>query len=294
MTTPSTRSLNTQVSSQEEAPRRFPFTHVIYYAVLIFFTIALLLPVMWLVLASFKTNAEILSASGFFPEQFRLQGYRDALTQVALGRFFLNSFIVSTSSTILTILIASMAAYPLSRFKFPFRDTLSLIFSLGIVVPVTSLIVPEVLIIRWLGLTDTKVGLILLYTALFFPLSFVILRAFFMSIPYQIEEAAIIDGASYWTLLFRLIMPLSVPGISTVGVLVFIFTWNEFLYALLLISSQENRTVQIAIRFFTSTFDFNLPGMYAAITMVMIVPITVFLLLQERVVSGLTAGATKF
>jgi raffinose/stachyose/melibiose transport system permease protein len=294
MTTTRSHSIDTETSPQQQERGGFPFTQVIYYAVLVFFTFVLLLPVIWLVLASFKTNSEILSASGFFPEQFRLQGYRDALTQVALGRFFLNSFIVSTSSTILTILIASMAAYPLSRFRFPLRGTITLIFSLGIVVPVTSLIVPEVLIIRWLRLTDTKIGLILLYTALFFPLSFVILRAFFMSIPHEIEEAAIIDGASYWTLLFRLIMPLSVPGISTVGVLVFIFTWNEFLYALLLISSEENRTVQIAIRFFTSTFDFNLPGMYAAITMVMIVPIIVFLLLQERVVSGLTAGATKF
>lgn len=115
-----------------------------------------------------------------------------------------------------------------------------------------------------------------------------------MSLPPELEEAALIDGANYWTMLFRLIMPLSMPGISTVGVLVFIFTWNEFLYALLLISSAEHRTVQIAIRFFKSTFDFNLRGMFAAITLVMIVPILVFIVLQERVVSGLTAGATKF
>lgn len=274
--------------------RRLSVSTIVYYLILLFFTAALLLPVTWLILASFKTNAEILSGSGFFPEQFRLEGYQDAIEGVAIGQFFLNSFIVSTSSTILVILVASMAAYPLARLLVPWRNTLTLIFALGIVVPVTSLIVPEVFIMRWLHLNDTKHGLILLYTALYFPLSFVVLRAYFLSLPPEIEEAALIDGANYWTMLFRLIMPLSLPGISTVGVLVFIFTWNEFLYALLLISSAENRTVQIAIRFFKSTFDFNLRGMFAAITLVMILPILVFIFLQERVVSGLTAGATKF
>ena len=101
------------------------------------------------------------------------------------------------------------------------------------------------------------------------------------------------DGASYWTLLTRVILPISTPGLSTIGVLVYVFTWNEFLFALLVTSSAENRTVQVAIQFFKSQFDFNLQGMYAAVTMVMIVPIIIFIVMQERVISGLTAGATK-
>lgn len=263
------------------------------YAILLLFAVILLTPTLWLVLASFKTNQEILIEPSFFPGSLNFQGWRDVFTKTNLVGVFLNSFIISVSSTLSVLVVASMAAYPLARFEFRGKRFLTVFFSLGIIVPVTALIVPELYLMYTLNLHDTKIGLILLYTALFFPISFLILRAFFLSIPQSLEEAAIIDGASYWTLLARIVLPLSGPGLSTVAVLVFIWTWNEFLYSLLMMASEENRTVQVAIKFFTAQFDFNLPGMFAAVTLVMLVPIVVFLLLQERVVSGLTAGATK-
>ncbi|MEM7737885.1 MAG: carbohydrate ABC transporter permease, partial [Deinococcota bacterium] len=266
---------------------------MIDYAILLFFTVVLLTPILWLVLATFKTNQEILIDPSFFPSSLNTQGWRDAFTKTNLVGVFLNSFIISSSSTLSVLLVASMAAYPLARFTFFGKNFLTVFFSLGIIVPVTALIVPELYLMYTLRLHDTKIGLILLYTALFFPISFLILRAFFLSIPQSLEEAAIIDGASYWTLLARIVLPLSGPGLSTVAVLVFIWTWNEFLYSLLMMASERNRTVQVAIKFFTAQFDFNLPGMFAAVTLVMLVPIVVFLLLQEKVVSGLTAGATK-
>ncbi len=263
------------------------------YAILLFFTLVLLTPITWLVLATFKTNQGILIDPSFFPTSINTQGWQDAFTKTNLVGVFLNSFIISTSSTLSVLLVASMAAYPLARFRFRGRHALTVLFSLGIIVPVTALIVPELYLMFTLRLHDTKIGLVLLYTALFFPISFLILRAFFLSIPQSLEEAAIIDGANYWTLLARIVMPLSGPGMSTVAVLVFIWTWNEFLYSLLMMASESNRTVQVAIKFFTAQFDFNLPGMFAAVTLVMLVPIVAFLVLQERVVSGLTAGATK-
>ncbi|MEM6429981.1 MAG: carbohydrate ABC transporter permease [Deinococcota bacterium] len=266
---------------------------IVDYAILLFFTVVLLTPILWLVLATFKTNQEILIDPSFFPSALNTQGWRDAFTKTNLIGVFFNSFIISTSSTLSVLLVASMAAYPLARFNFFGKHFLTVFFSLGIIVPVTALIVPELYLMYTLRLHDTKIGLILLYTALFFPISFLILRAFFLSIPQSLEEAAIIDGASYWTLLARIVLPLSGPGLSTVAVLVFIWTWNEFLYSLLMMASERNRTVQVAIKFFTAQFDFNLPGMFAAVTLVMLVPIVVFLFLQEKVVSGLTAGATK-
>lgn len=272
---------------------KISLTHVIYYLILIWFTIFLIGPILWLMSASFKTNAEILSAASFFPQTLDFSGYDAAINDVGLPNFFLNSFIISTGSVISVLTVTTLAAYPIARFEFRFRNTLSLIFSLGIVVPITSLIVPEILIIRTLGLFDTRHGLILLYTAIYFPISFVVLRSFFLTIPQEIEEAAIMDGASYWRMLTRIILPIATPGLSTIGVLVFVFTWNEFLYSLLIMSSSENRTVQVAIQFFRSQFDFNIQGMYAAVTMVMVVPIIVYIIMQERVVSGLTAGATK-
>ena len=277
-----------------EKPRRALNPRVVFdYAVLLFFTLVLLTPILWLVLATFKTNQEILIDPAFFPSALNTQGWVDAFTKTNLVGVFLNSFIISVSSTLCVLVVASMAAYPLARFDFRGKRFLTLFFSLGIIVPVTALIVPELYLMYTLRLHDTKVGLILLYTALYFPISFLILRAFFLSIPQSLEEAAIIDGASYWTLLARIVLPLSGPGLSTVAVLVFIWTWNEFLYSLLMMASESNRTVQVAIKFFTAQFDFNLPGMFAAVTLVMLVPIVAFLLLQERVVSGLTTGATK-
>ena len=277
-----------------EKPRRALNPRVVFdYAVLLFFTLVLLTPILWLVLATFKTNQEILIDPAFFPSALNTQGWVDAFTKTNLLGVFLNSFIISVSSTLCVLVVASMAAYPLARFDFRGKRFLTLFFSLGIIVPVTALIVPELYLMYTLRLHDTKVGLILLYTALYFPISFLILRAFFLSIPQSLEEAAIIDGASYWTLLARIVLPLSGPGLSTVAVLVFIWTWNEFLYSLLMMASESNRTVQVAIKFFTAQFDFNLPGMFAAVTLVMLVPIVAFLLLQERVVSGLTTGATK-
>ena len=273
--------------------RRFNPRLIADYAILLLFTVILLTPILWLVLATFKTNQEILIEPSFFPGSLNLQGWRDAFTKTNLVGVFLNSFIISVSSTLSVLIVASMAAYPLARFEFRGKQFLTVFFSLGIIVPVTALIVPELYLMYTLRLHDTKVGLILLYTALFFPISFLILRAFFLSIPQSLEEAAIIDGANYWTLLARIVLPLSGPGLSTVAVLVFIWTWNEFLYSLLMMASEQNRTVQVAIKFFTAQFDFNLPGMFAAVTLVMLVPIVAFLLLQERVVSGLTAGATK-
>ena len=266
---------------------------VVLYLSLAFFTVVMLGPILWLVASSFKTNAEILSGSWFVPEQVNLDGFADAFAEGDLNRAFVNSLINSVSTTVLVLTIASLAAYVLARHEFPFSRLLTAAFSLGIVVPITSMIVPVSYVVRRIGLFDSRPGLILVYTAIYFPISFLIMRAYFMNIPKEIEQAAYVDGAGLFTVLRRVALPLSTPGLATVAVIVFVFSWNEFLYALILTSSPELRTAQIALRFFTSQFDFNLPAMFATVTIVMAVPIVVFIALQERVISGLTAGATK-
>ena len=264
-----------------------------YYAILAWFCVVMLAPILWLVLAAFKTNAEILSASSYVPEEWNLGGFRDAITEIGLLGYLFNSFVVSAGAAALTAAVASLAAYPVARYEFRGKETVTVLFALGLVMPFTALIVPETIIIRAIGLYDSRIGLILLYAGLFLPISFLVMRAFFLSLPVSIEEAAIMDGAGYWQILGKIVLPLSRSGLSTVCIMIFVFTWNEFLFATLVLSSEDKRTAQVAIRFFQSQFDFNLPGMFAAITIVMLVPITVFVLLQEQVVRGLTAGATK-
>ena len=137
-------------------------------------------------------------------------------------------------------------------------------------------------------------GIFVPLTALTVPITFVVYRGFFLNIPKDLESAAQIDGAGYFTTLGKIVLPISIPAFATVIVLVFIRTWNEFYYAFLLTGSPQNRTVQMSIRFFTSAFDFNFPGLFASLFLVMLVPVVLYIAFQERVVSGLTAGATKF
>lgn len=265
----------------------------VQYSILAALTVFIALPPFWLVISSFKTNNEILTASLALPKGLNLSGYVASITEAKLHLFFLNTVIVSGSTVVLLLAIATMAAYPLARYDFPFKRFLTLTFSLGILIPGITLVVPEVIIIRRLGLYQTKLGLIVMYTAIFFPISFLVLRSFFLSLPTELEEAAIIDGAGYFRTLLQVILPLSVPGLATVAVIIFIWSWNEFFYAFILTGSESSRTMQVAIRFFISQFDFNYSGLFAGVTVAMIPPVIAFVLFQEQVVSGLTAGAVK-
>ncbi len=285
----SERRTNAALFSADTAFRTVP--RVLVIALTTVFTV---LPLIWLVLSSFKTNTQIVTESLTLPNPWNFQGYRDAMQMANLHISFLNTIIVSLSSTALTMIVAILSAYPTARFDFTGNRMVTAIFTIGIFVPLTALTVPIVILIRTLGLYDTKTGLILTYTALFFPITFVVYRGFFLSIPRDLESAAQIDGAGYFTTLVKIVLPISVPAFATVIVLVFIRTWNEFYYAFLLTGSPQHRTVQMSIRFFTSAFDFNFPGLFASLFLVMIVPIILYVVFQEKVVSGLTAGATKY
>jgi len=263
------------------------------YGLLSLLALAALVPTVWVMAASFKTGAQIYSGSSLLPHPITTQGYRDTFAQIHLQRYLLNTLVYAGGGTLGALTTALLAAYPTARFNFPFRNGLAAAFSLALAVPVVGLATPEFFVVRKLGLFDTKIGLILFYSALFFPLSFVILRAFLLSLPSEIEEAAMIDGAGYFTILRRIVIPLARPGLATVGVVVFIGIWNEFFFANLLTTSLGNQNVQLALASFRSAFGFNVTGALAGATLVMLVPIAAFLLLQRQVISGLTAGATK-
>jgi ABC-type glycerol-3-phosphate transport system permease component len=264
-----------------------------YYTLLAGVTIGALVPLTWVVISSFKTNPQILSNAGSLPNPITLAGYRNAFSDVELTQALLNTLIYAVGGTAGALITGFLAAYPTSRLAFPGRQTLVVAFSLALAIPLVGLIVPEFFIVRYLGLFDTKIGLILFYSAMFFPLSFVILRAFLVSLPYQLEEAATIDGAGYYTILSRIVAPLAIPGLATVAVLVFIFIWNEFFFAQLLTISFENLNVQTTLAQFRSTFQRDTAAQLAGTTVAMAVPITAFLVLQRYVIAGLTTGSSR-
>jgi len=265
----------------------------IKYGILLFFTVVCLFPALWILISSFKTNQTILASALSLPTSLHWENYVSAMQVTGLPRAFLNSIIVSILAVVLNAIIALLAAYALARFRFRLNTALTIMFYLGILVPINSAVVPIKFIMLNLMLDNSLIGLIVLYAALGLPVSILILKSFLLSIPVQLEEAARIDGAGYWKIFFTVIFPLSQSGLITVMILQFIFCWNEFLFATLLISTETKRTLQIAIKFFIGKFFFDYGGLFAAMVISITPAIIVFMLFQKKVISGLTAGAIK-
>ncbi len=249
-------------------------------------------PTLWVVSSSFKTGLQILSGR-LIPDPWSLQGYEDAFTDIQLHEYLLNTLIYAVGGTAGAVTAALLAAYPTARYRFLGRNAIVAAFSLALAVPVVGLATPEFFIMRELGLFDSRVGMVVFYSALLFPLSFVILRAFLVNLPSEVEEAALVDGASYATIVRRIVIPLARPALATVAVIAFVNIWNEFFFANLLTASQEHQNAQVALAGFKSQFGNNIAAAIAGGTVVILVPIAAFLLLQRQVIEGLTAGSTK-
>lgn len=296
ITTPR-RMATTSASSPQRAARRRPGARLRTKALLYTFLAAAsalsLGPTLWVMLSSFKTGKQIYSGDGFWPSPFTLQGYLDAFTQIHLHEYVANSLVYATLGTLGALGAAFLAAYPLARYSFVGKDLCVATFSIALAIPLVALATPVFFTVRELALFDSKVGLSVFYAALEFPFTFIVLRSFLLSLPPELEEAAIMDGAGYFTILRRIVLPLSRPAIATVSVVAFVKIWNEFFFANLLTVSQENHNVQLALASFKSQFGFNVTGALAGATIVMLVPIVLFLVLQRQVIAGLTAGAVK-
>lgn len=252
-----------------------------------------LFPIVWVVLSSFKTNREILSNGLQLPSTFSFSGYKQALEMAPILKFFVNSLIVSFASTALNVFILAMAGYVFAKKKFRFKNLIFGILSLSIVIPSTALMSPVYTVITKLHLYDTKMALILVYTALNMPISLMILRSAFAAIPTELEEAAYIDGAGFFRTFWQVMMPCAKGGLASAAVLAFLGSWNEFTFALLLTSSTSTRTLPLSLSYFTSQFSFNYTAMFAAITIAVLPSIIVFSIFQEQVCSSLTAGSVK-
>ena len=252
-----------------------------------------LFPIVWVVLSSFKTNREILSNGLQLPSTFSFSGYKQALEMAPILKFFVNSLIVSFASTALNVFILAMAGYVFAKKKFRFKNLIFGILSLSMVIPTTALMSPVYTVITKLHLYDTKMALILVYTALNMPISLMILRSAFAAIPTELEEAAYIDGAGFFRTFWQVMMPCAKGGLASAAVLAFLGSWNEFTFALLLTSSTSTRTLPLSLSYFTSQFSFNYTAMFAAITIAVLPSIIVFSIFQEQVCSSLTAGSVK-
>ena len=269
------------------------FYFIFKWVIIISFVFYAVFPFLWLVLASLKTNAELLNNPFTLPEVFQFKNYSNAIQEAGLGRLIINSLVISTSATFLNILFSSMCAFAIARHTFWGNNVLFLMITAGILVPLNALIIPYFAIINFLNLYDTRIGLIIVYCAVGLPVSTFILTEFFKSIPKEIEEASYLDGCNFAARYFKIMLPLALPGLATAGTFQFILCWNEFIYAMLLTSSTDIRTIQFGISYFTNQFFSDYVGMFAAVVISIIPSITVFILFQEKVINGLTAGSVK-
>ncbi len=259
---------------------------------LICITIFFVFPLFWMFLTSIKTRADFLAMPPKFIFTPTLENYRTVTTTEDFVRAYLNSVVISVGSVLAGIIIGTPVAYGLSRFKFKARAQLSFwILSTRFAPPVVVLI-PFFIAYSALGLTDTRLGMIIIYLILNLPLIIWVMYGFINEVPIEIEEAAVVDGANPLTIFFRIVAPLIAPGLVATSILALIFTWNEMLFALIL-TSYNARTIPVAIFNFISFMEIEWGNLCAA-GMLSMVPVMIFtLIIQKRIVSGLTFGAIK-
>jgi trehalose/maltose transport system permease protein len=280
--------------TERRGPRRNWVRPVLMWIAVVFIVIFCLFPFYWLVNVSLKTGTD-LSSADLLPPSPTLDNYDSIFRNGDFTSALRNSVIVTTITTVLALIVGSFAAYALARLRFPRKFLLlAVILSISTFPPI-AIAAPIFKLWTEFGLYDTYVGLILPYLTFALPLAIYILTSFFKEIPKSLEEAALVDGATYFQAFRKVILPLAAPGLVTAGLLTAFFVWNEFLLAQTLTSSPKAFTVPVSVANFTGSQKFEIPlGTISAASVVITVPLVLAVIIfQKRIVAGMTAGAVK-
>jgi multiple sugar transport system permease protein len=255
-----------------------------------------IVPILWMLSLSLKPSSDLADGK-FIPSQISWSNYSLILTGGAKDLFLpalANSIVVCLSATVISVVLATFAAYAIARLDFPGKK-LILTTALAVsIFPVISLVTPIYNLWRAIGLFDTQIGLIIPYLSLTLPISIWTLSAFFKQIPWEMEQAAQVDGATSWQAFHKVIVPLAAPGVFTTAIISFFIAWNDFVFAISL-TSEKARTVPAALAFFTGASQFEQPtGAICAAAVIVTIPVVILVLFfQRRIVAGLTSGAVK-
>ncbi|MGP6204560.1 carbohydrate ABC transporter permease [Microbacterium sp. F2] len=263
----------------------------VYFVALV--VIALMLgPVIYIILGGFRSNSQITVDPAGFPSPWVLENYIDVATS---GRFWgqvLNSTIVALATTIGAVAMGLAASYVIARYSFRGRGALYALFAAGLMFPITVAITPLYIVVRTLGLMNTLPGVILPQIAFALPTTVIILVPFLRAIPDEIQEAAYIDGCGRLSFFWRMIIPLAVPGVITVGILAFIGSWNAYLLPLFILNNEAQFTLPLGVQSFSSQYSVDTAKVLAFTSLSMIPALVFFSLFERRIVGGLT-GAVK-
>lgn len=252
-----------------------------------------LLPFLWFVLTSWKTAAEISSIPPVLVPSFHWDNYRSAVEKYGLFHYIANSAIVAGSTTLISVLIASLAAFALARFQLRWaRFYLMLLLALSMF-PQIAIAGPVWRLLNFLDWLNSYQGIVAAYISFSLPFAIWVLTTFFQELPYDIEEAALIDGCSRWQALRLIVLPLAAPGVFTAAILVFIQVWNEFFFALIILTNPALQTLPVGIALFPGEYTMPWGEIAAASTIATLPLVALTLIFQRRIVQGLSAGAVK-
>ena len=250
-------------------------------------------PMLFTVLSSFKDNTEIFSAPFALPKTYRFSNYAEAWTGANMSPYYINSILIAFATVFIMAIVSSMAAYALARFQLKSGKFLTIFFLLGMMIPIHTILVPVAYVIGTFNLKNNLAALVLIYVAFSLSFSIFVLERFMKGINVSLEEAAIIDGAGFFQIYSKIMLPLMVPAISTISIFNFLGAWNNVLFPLLFINDNNLKPIALGLLNFNGERGSSYGPLMAAIVITVFVPMVIYLLFQEKVESGLAAGAVK-
>jgi raffinose/stachyose/melibiose transport system permease protein len=274
--------------SKAATKRGNPFT---YFVALLFIAVCVA-PVLYIVVGGFRTNAQITSSPAGLPHPWVVSNYAGVLSSVTFWGELANSTVVALVSTIGIVVLGVMVSFVLARYDFKLKGAMYSLFAAGLMFPLVIAITPLYIVIKDLGLVDNLAGVIVPQIAFGLPTTVIILVPFLRAIPKELEEAAAIDGTSRLGFFFRMVIPLSLPGVVTVGILAFIGSWNNYVLPLYILNSQANFTLPLGVQMFSSEYSQDTAKVLAFTSLAMLPALVFFSVFQKRIVGGLT-GAVK-
>lgn len=270
------------------------FSKLIVYVTLLVGAVITTLPFIYMLSTSFKKQSYVFETPPkFIPKDPTFDNYVNAWSSNHFQHYFLNSVLVSVTTTLIVLLVASMLAFAFARFKFFGKNTLFSIILLSLMIPSMLLIIPQFILIKNLGMLNSLWGLIFVYVAMNIAVNTFLLRGFFEGVPRELEEATRIDGGGFFTIFFRIVLPLSKPALATVAIFTFLFGWDEFIWALTAINDPSNYTLPVAIQTFQGAHQTQWGLVFAASMFAVLPVVALFILLQRHFIKGLTSGAIK-
>jgi len=267
----------------------------IIYLLLGLWSVIVIFPMIWVLVSSFKTSKEIFFSPWLPPAELMWDNFSRAWSEASIGLYFFNTMVVLIPAIFLTLLFSAMAGYVLARFVFPGNRAVFFMFTGGMLFPVVLALVPLFFLLQSMTLLDTHIGLILVYVAYSLPFTIFFMTGFLKTLPSELIEAAVIDGANQYQLFFQIVIPLAKNGLVSMGIFNFLGQWNQYILPLVLMTSRKKYVLSQGLAFLQhqQRYQSDWSGLFAAVTMVMLPTMIVYTIFQNQIQRGLTIGALK-